>query len=146
MRRMLLKGLLSAWCLWTLALATPAQAADIGAAQAKQMRAVVQAQLAAFAADDARRAFSFAAPAIRKMFGTPENFIAMVRTSYPVVYRPASVSFLKPVVVDGRFVQAVQLTDAEGGVWLALYQLQRQKNGRWLVEGVHLVESDARMA
>jgi Domain of unknown function (DUF4864) len=146
MRRVLWRSLAVICCLWSLAMTPAAQAADIGVAQSKQMRAVVQAQLAAFAADDAKRAFSFAAPAIRKMFGTPENFIAMVRTSYPVVYRPASVSFLKPVVVDGRFVQAVQLTDAEGGVWLALYQMQRQKNGRWLVEGVHLVESDARMA
>ena len=58
------------------------------------MRAVIEAQLAAFAADDAARAFSYAAPGIREVFGTPDRFLAMVRSGYPVVYRPASVTFL----------------------------------------------------
>ena len=41
----------------------PAGAAEVGAGEAKQMQAVIQAQLNAFAADDAKRAFSFAASA-----------------------------------------------------------------------------------
>ena len=145
MRRMLLKGLAVMASLWMLGAAPPALAAEVTAAQAKQMRTVVQAQLAAFASDDSKRAFSFAAPAIRQMFGTPENFMTMVRTGYPVVYRPASVSFLKPTIVDGHYLQGVQMTDANGAVWLAVYQLQQQKNKRWLIHGVHVVESDARM-
>jgi hypothetical protein len=145
MRRVLWKVLAVAACLWALGAALPARAAEVTPAQAKEMRAVVQAQLAAFAADDSKRAFSFAAPAIRRMFVTPENFMTMVRTGYPVVYRPASVSFLKPAVVDGHYLQGVQMTDADGGVWLAIYQLQRQKSKRWLIHGVHVVESDARM-
>ena len=145
MRRVLWKVLAVAACWWALGAALTVQAAEVTPAQAKQMRAVVQAQLAAFAADDSKRAFSFAAPAIRQMFVTPENFMTMVRTGYPVVYRPASVSFLKPAIVDGHYIQGVQMTDADGGVWLAVYQLQQQKNKRWLIHGVHVVESDARM-
>src|ERR1700754_3285833 len=68
--------------------AGPAQAAEVSAADAKAARAVIEGQLAALAADDAKRAFGFAAPELREYFGTPENFIEMVRTSYPVVYRP----------------------------------------------------------
>jgi hypothetical protein len=145
MRRWLLRVLAIAISLWALAGASTALAVEVTPAQAREMRAVVQAQLAAFAADDSVRAFSFAAPAIRRMFVTPEKFMTMVRSGYPVVYRPASVSFLKPTVVDGEFIQGVQMTDANGAVWLAVYQLQRQKNKRWLIHGVQVVESDARM-
>ncbi|HEY4956607.1 MAG TPA: DUF4864 domain-containing protein, partial [Caldimonas sp.] len=96
---------------------------------------VVEAQLAAFAADDAKRAFSYAAPSIREMFGTPERFVAMVRAGYPVVYRPASVNFLLPVRVEGQIVQGVHLTDGEGALWLAIYRLERQPDKSWRISG-----------
>ena len=103
----------------------------------KAVRAIVEAQLAAFAADDAKRAFSYAAPAIREMFGTPDRFMEMVRAGYPVVYRPASVVFLNPEWVEGQLVQGVHLTDASGGLWLAvLYQnSERQPDKSWRISG-----------
>ena len=73
--------------------ASPLRAApDVSAADAKAVRSVIEAQLAAFAADDADKAFSFAAPGIRAMFITAERFLSMVREGYPVVYRPVSVT------------------------------------------------------
>lgn len=128
------------------AFATPARAAEVSAAQAKQMQAVIQAQLDAFAADDAKRAFSFAAQKVRDVFGTPDRFIAMVRTGYPVVYRPAAVAFFKPQLLDGAFIQRVQLTDDDGGVWLATYQLQRQRDRSWRIAGCEVVPSEGRVA
>jgi Domain of unknown function (DUF4864) len=117
------------------ALAPPVSAEPVSASDTKAVRAVVEAQLAAFAADDAKRAFSYAAPAIREMFGTPERFVAMVRAGYPVVYRPTQVNFLHPVWVDGRLVQGVHLTDAEGALWLAIYRLERQPDASWRISG-----------
>ncbi len=73
-----------------------AQPQTVSAADMRTARAVVQAQLDAFAADDAPRAFSLAAPGLREVFGNADRFMAMVRSSYPVVYRPASVAFLVP--------------------------------------------------
>jgi hypothetical protein len=113
----------------------PAAAEPVSAADTKAVRAVVEAQLAAFAADDAKRAFSYAAPSIREMFGTPERFVAMVRAGYPVVYRPSNVNFLLPVWVDGQLVQGVHLTDADGALWLALYRLERQADKSWRISG-----------
>ena len=75
--------------------ATQAQAA-LSAADERGVREVVQAQLAAFAGDDAEKAFSYAAPNIRQSLGTAERFMAMVRSNYAVVYRPASVTLLRP--------------------------------------------------
>lgn len=102
------------------------------------IRKVIEAQLDAFRRDDAAGAFSLATPGIRETFGTPENFLAMVRASYAVVYRPQSVRFEPPVMIEGEVVQPVRLTDAEGRAWLALYPMQRQPGGEWRTNGCRL--------
>ena len=40
----------------------------------------------------------------------------------------------------GEVVQQVQLTDRAGGLWLAYYAMQRQKDGTWRTNGCHLVQ------
>jgi hypothetical protein len=105
---------------------------------AAAVREVIEAQLDAFKRDDAQRAFSYAAPGIRQMFGTAENFVQMVRTSYPVVYRPRTVQFERFEVVDDEVFQPVRLTDAQGQAWLALYAMERQPDGTWRINGCQL--------
>jgi Domain of unknown function (DUF4864) len=123
----------------------PAQAnTPLSAADEKNVRAVVQAQLKAFADDNAARAFGFAAPALQTQFGSAENFMAMVRSSYPVVYAPANVAFLKPETQDGDVIQRVQMNDQQGKAWLAVYSLQKQKDGAWRISGCVIVESRGR--
>jgi hypothetical protein len=119
-------------------------AAGISAADAKRMREVIEAQLAAFAADDAARAFSYAAPKLRELIGTPERFIAMVQASYPIVYRPASVAFLPPERVHGETVQGVQMTDHSGRLFVALYHMQRQRDRSWRISGCELLQGAGR--
>ncbi len=102
------------------------------------IRAVITEQLAAFARDDGERAFSLATPGIRERFGTPEVFMDMVRTGYPVVYRPKSVQFEKPALVHGEVVQPVRMSDAEGRWWIAFYPMERQADGRWRINGCQL--------
>lgn len=116
----------------------------LSATEARAVRAVIQGQLDAFAADDAERAFSFAAKGIRELFGDASNFMTMVRDSYPVVYRPASVTFLKPERREGQVLQAVQLTDASGKMWLALYSLQFLADRTWRIAGCAVVANDGR--
>jgi Domain of unknown function (DUF4864) len=106
---------------------------ELASRDARAVQKVVQSQLDAFAVDDAERAFSFAAADLRKMFGTAQNFLAMVRRSYPMVHRPASVVFLKPVRQKADAVQTVQMTDAQGEAWLAVYTLQRQGDKSWWI-------------
>ena len=54
-----------------------------------------------------------------------------VAHQHPVVYRPASVGFLKPEALDGAVIQAVEMADAQGTLWVAVYKLQRQRGGAW---------------
>jgi hypothetical protein len=140
--------LLAALCLVLAAAcaSVPAIAQPIAAADARAVRGVVAAQLDAFASDDAQRAFSYAAPAIRSMFGTPERFLAMVRAGYPVVYRAASVTYLVPLRSGTEIVQGVHLTDADGALWLATYRLERQSDGAWRIKGCDVQPASGKMA
>ena len=124
--------------------ATPAHA-GLSAADERGVREVVQAQLAAFAGDDAEKAFSYAAPNIRQSLGTAERFMAMVRSNYAVVYRPASVTLLRPEGANDQAVQRAQMTDANGAHWMATYTLQKQKNKLWRITGCVIMLSSARM-
>lgn len=122
-------------------------AAALPDADAKAVRAVVQAQMKAFAADDARRAFSYAAPNIHEMFGTPGNFLAMVKSAYPMVHRPSSVAFMRPELQDnGEVFQRVQITDSSGSSWLATYALDRQKDKSWRITGCVVEQNKGRVA
>lgn len=125
--------------------AVPAHADSLPAADEKNVRAVVQNQLAAFAKDDADKAFSFAAPNVRQAVGNAAGFMAMVRRDYPVVYRPASVAFLRPDGKEGQAIQRVHMTDAAGSAWMAVYSLERQKNKAWRITGCVVVENRGRM-
>ncbi len=132
-------ALLAAWV-------PTAHAESLVAADAKAVREVIEAQLTAFAKDDAVKAFSFAAPNIRKSFGTAINFMSMVRSGYPVVYRPASVTFLKTEGQDRQALQRVQMNDANGGAWLATYTLTKQKNNTWRITGCVLADNKGGVA
>ena len=129
----------------TMLLHGPASAQAASPEQTGAMRAVVEAQLAAFADDDAARAFSYAAPAIRQMFGSPERFLAMVRSGYPVVYRPATVTFLNPHRVEGQWIQGVHMTDAGGTLWLAIYRLDLQPDRTWRISGCDVQPAPGKM-
>ncbi|WP_295642306.1 DUF4864 domain-containing protein [uncultured Methylibium sp.] len=139
-RRAVLTGLLAG-----VAAAAAAPAA-VSEAEAQQVRATIQAQLDAFGADDAERAFAQASPALRQQFGQAERFVAMVKQHYPVVHRPSAVRFLKAVRIAGELTQGVLFTDARGRSWLAAYRMERQADGSWRIAGCDLKASEGRTA
>ena len=98
-------------------------------------RQTIGAQLAAFAADDAQQAFSYASPTIQETFITARNFMDMERIAYPVVYRPGSLSFQVPYLQGNEVWQTVEMRDSEGVPWTAIYTLLRQPDGLWRISG-----------
>lgn len=111
----------------------PAHAAEPGEAGA--IRAVIEAQLRAFRADDGAAAFAFASPDIKRLFGDPERFMAMVRNGYQPVYRPREVEFRDLVPEGGRLVQRVLLVGPDGVPVIAAYLMEQQPDGSWLIDG-----------
>lgn len=109
--------------------------------EAQKVREVIVAQLSALALDDADRAFETATPEVRAAIGSSNRFLAMVRGAYPMVYRPASVSFHKPEQEDGGVLQLVEIKDDDDKAWLALFALERQPDQSWRISGCVVAEN-----
>jgi Domain of unknown function (DUF4864) len=115
-----------------LALTGPAGAQDA------PIRETIQNQIEAFQADDFARAFSFASPNIKGMFGTPENFGAMVKQGYPMVYRPAQVEMQELREIAGNLWQRVRITDQAGAGWFLDYMMIETPEG-WQINAVQIL-------
>lgn len=116
-------------------LSLPAAAKD---AKQTAIEAIISDQITAFQADDFARAFSFASPTIKGLFGTPQNFGAMVQRGYPMVYRPNSVRMLELREVDGQLWQRVMVTDQADTTHMLDYQVIETPDG-WQINAVQLL-------
>lgn len=118
--------------LFAACLALPAMA------QEAPIQETIRNQIDAFQADDFARAFTFASPTIKGMFGTPENFGAMVKQGYPMVYRPAEVQMMDLREVAGNLWQRVRITDQAGAGWFLDYMMVETAEG-WQINAVQIL-------
>jgi hypothetical protein len=118
-----------------------ARAAPVEDVEAQQVKAVILAQLKAFSEDDAQAAFETATPEVREAVGNPMRFLALVRGSYPMVYRPAGFGFLAPEKSDGQVLQMVTIRDDDDKTWLALFSLVQQPDKSWRIGGCIVAEN-----
>ena len=125
--RLGLYAILTAACL-----ALPAQA------QEAPIQSTIQSQLDAFLVDDYARAFTFASPMIKGMFGTSDNFGTMVQEGYPMVARHGAVQMLELRTVAGNLWQRVMITDNLGRTHLLDYQMIETADG-WQINAVQLL-------
>ena len=118
----------------TLAAATPADA------QEDPIQGVISSQIEAFKADDFETAWTYASPMIQRLFGTPDRFGMMVRQGYPMVWRPAEVTWLEQRA-EGPFTnQDVLIRDADGAFHTLRYQMIQTENG-WQINGVEFLQA-----
>lgn len=132
---------LAAAALAALSVQVRAAATPMSEDDASKVRGVIVAQLSALALDDADKAFETATPAVQEAIGSSGRFLAMVRGAYPMVYRPASVSFHKPEEEDGSVLQLVEIKDDRDKSWLALYALEQQPDHSWRISGCVVAEN-----
>ena len=102
---------------------------------------VIANQIEAFRSEDGERAYSYAAPGVKRYFPSAGAFMAMVRSGYKPVYAPQSYSFGRYGERDDTLLQEVLITGPEGREWAALYTLQRQEDGSVLITSVRLARS-----
>ena len=118
---------------------TGARALELPDGAPGAIRQVIEAQIAAFRADDGAAAFAMASPSIRGIFGDVATFMTMVKRGYRPVYRPRSFEFRDIVEWRGQPTQEVVVVGPDGQVVLALYPMQLQPDGRWLINGCTLM-------
>lgn len=113
--------------------------AALANAQDRGIEETITQQLEAFKQDDFGAAFDFASPNIKNLFRTPENFGAMVRQGYPMVWRPGEVTYLEQREIAGAIWQKVQIVDGAGRVHILDYQMIQTAEG-WQINGVQLLK------
>jgi hypothetical protein len=105
---------------------------------------VIDSQLRAFAAGDNAAAYGHAAPSIKRMFPTLEAFMGMVTGAYQPVYKPRNYAFGKVEEMSPTsIIQQVLLVGADGKDYEAVYTLELQADGTYLITGVSLRASNA---
>ena len=120
--------------------AVPA-AAQTSDADKAAIRQVIQSQMAAFQKDDGPTAYGYASPAIQEKFVNPQVFLEMVKMGYPAVYHPREVEFRELKVENGRLLQEVYVVGPDGNPALAIYEMQRQSDGSWRINGCWLTRA-----
>lgn len=111
-------------------------------ARVPALESVIQNQLDAFQQDDFATAFTYASPNIKGLFGTSDRFGQMVRSGYPMVWRPAHVRYLALRNEAGQIWQRVMITDQAGTLHFVDYQMIETADG-WQINGVQLVRGAA---
>jgi len=74
------------------------------------------------------------------MFGSVDNFMAMVRKGFMPVYRPRSVQFDRLVAGADGLIQIVRLIGPDGEPVTALYSMELDADGNWRISGCQLVQ------
>lgn len=119
-----------------------ARAGPIDDVEAGKIEQVIATQLLAFANDDAEQAFDTATPAVQEAVGTSSRFLAMVRTAYPMVYRPTAATFQKPESGgDGGVLQMLDVRDRQDRSWIAIFALERQGDDTWRISGCVVIQN-----
>lgn len=109
------------------------------AAQQAEIEGTITSQIDAFKADDFDQAFTYATPSLQRLFQTPQNFERMVTQGYPMVWRPAEVTYLELEDRGSAMFQKVQILDAKGVTYILLYQMEETDQG-WRIGGVQILE------
>jgi hypothetical protein len=109
-------------------------------AQESEIETVISGQIQSFLQDDFETAFTYAAPNIKQMFGTPERFGEMVVNGYPMVHRPSEVTFQDLSEINGTITQDVLLRDVQGLYYVARYTMVMVGES-WHISGVQVLES-----
>jgi hypothetical protein len=111
------------------------------AADRQAIQRIIAQQIEAFRRDDGPAAYGFASPGIRSLFPDETQFMAMVRQGYPQVYRPRSFEFGAYRITESGPSQLVEIVDADGQVWRALYTLEKQADGSWRISGCYVLKA-----
>ena len=72
-------------------------------------------------------------------FTDPDVFMGMVRNRYAPVYRHRDVDFGDAEVDGDTMTITATLVDGDNQLWTALYTLERQPDGRWLINSCKLI-------
>ena len=107
------------------------------------IKQTIQNQLDAFAIDDFKLAYSYAAPSIKEIFPSYLDFETMIRNSYKAVHRPKSIDFGSVQPTSSGAMMKLYLVDPDGDFITAEYNLEKKDNGIWLISSCILLKGSS---
>ena len=107
----------------------------------KIVKKVISSQLMAFKEKNVEKAYSFAAPNIKRQFFNAKNFGLMVKNGYPVIWSPKNYQFVKFSSNGTRSIQRVLFRSATDALVTYDYLLEKFKN-EWRIAGVIQVSTE----
>lgn len=121
-----------------------ASSALSGEAEVRDAQTAIDGQMNAFLSDDGGAAYDFAAPNVKQIFPTVDAFMNMVASGYAPVRRPKNYAFGKVEEMGaGKIVQQVLIVGPDGKDYEAVYTLELQPDGRYLITGCSLRASNS---
>ena len=107
----------------------------------KIVKKVISSQLMAFKEKNVEKAYSFAAPNIKRQFFNAKNFGLMVKNGYPVIWSPKNYQFVKFSSNGTRSIQRVLFRSSTDALLTYDYLLEKFSNG-WRIAGVIQVNTE----
>ena len=135
-------------CLVLVTMSALAQGQDrsLSAQDKTKIQRVIASQIKAFERDDGVAAFTYAAPAVRRHFGSPQAFMEMVRTDYEMIFHNRSTVFLEAAVIEDSVIQPLRIITIDGDVMVALFTMELQADRQWRVSGCELTQATVQAA
>ena len=106
----------------------------------KELSAVIDAQLAAFRANDYPKAYTFAAGGVKTLFPLGD-FEKMVRTNYPIIAGSTSAEYGVAFDTGEEAVVNVRIENAEKKSVEYQYLLKKEAGG-WKISGVSEIKAE----
>jgi hypothetical protein len=106
----------------------------------KELTTVIEGQLAAFRANDYRKAYTFASAEIQQLFPVAE-FETMVRHGFPVIAESSTAEFGLALDTGDEAVVTVRVENTAKRSIAYQYHLKKE-DGRWRIAGVTEVKEE----
>lgn len=107
-------------------------------------RDAIRRQMEAIRTRDAARAFALTTADFHEDYKDARDFLGRIRTESRILYNYADFRFLDGHVTDDAAIQRLEVYDRfRDDPVTVIFRLQRQEDGRWLVDSFAILDADA---
>ncbi|MCB9988254.1 MAG: DUF4864 domain-containing protein [Rhodospirillales bacterium] len=104
---------------------------------------LIHQQLAAIRARNAEQAFALMTARSHEAFESANDFLGTLRFEYRPLYNSESLHVLHSHKGDGDSLQTVEIFDEDGDALTVLYRIERQSDGRLLIDSFTILDDEA---
>lgn len=116
---------------------------EVSIAGENPARELIIQQLHAIETRDADLAWSLTTSEFRKKFGSDKEFLSHLRFRQRSLYNHDGFTFLDQQSTEAGLIQKVRMDNRYGDPVTVIYRLEKQDDGRWLIDSFAVLENEA---